>query len=343
MPVPAAQQPLRVQAQHILLDIFLVSIGVPRILPDERETALLQYTQRRGIRLGTSAVQRALRHRFEKESQRTRGDACAPEGSADPIGNLETFQVRRLVGRHVTSHGIIGEHCPRDDRLIRQDAGPSVVEGGPIMRIFDRERRHPVGFLIALIIEEELEVAFVDVPQRHLYLRCHIPSPLLVPHLRARRPPQRSADSEAVGRRVPAAPSPITDCRISAYLAEVMLRATEDALQRECPAMPKTWLAITVELVSGRGELFWPRPGRVLFAGRSMSFRELARAIDVTFGRWDFGHLHHFVLVDGAEVVPIEWWDEASGAELDDDRTLLARLKGGEQFAYSRRCWPTSR
>jgi hypothetical protein len=65
-----------------------------------------------------------------------------------------------------------------------------------------------------------------------------------------------------------------------------------------------------------------------------MSFRELARAIDVAFGRWDFGHLHHFLFADGAEVVPLEWWDETSGEELDDAGTSLARLKGGEQFAY---------
>ncbi len=98
--------------------------------------------------------------------------------------------------------------------------------------------------------------------------------------------------------------------------------------------MGRTWIAVTVELVSGMGEYYWPRPGRVLLAKRSTSFRELARAIDAAFGRWDLAHLHRFVLSDGAEIVPLDWWDEESGAELDDARTSLARLRAGEMFGY---------
>jgi hypothetical protein len=98
--------------------------------------------------------------------------------------------------------------------------------------------------------------------------------------------------------------------------------------------MARTWIAVTVELISGRGEYYWPRPGRVLLAKRSTSFRELARAIDAAFGRWDLAHLHRFVLSDGAEVVPLDYWDDASGDELDDARTSLARLRAGEVFGY---------
>lgn len=98
--------------------------------------------------------------------------------------------------------------------------------------------------------------------------------------------------------------------------------------------MARTWIAVTVELVSGMGEYYWPRPGRVLLAKRSTSFRELARAIDAAFGRWDLAHLHRFALSDGAEVVPLDYWDDPSGDELDDARTSLARLRGGEMFGY---------
>jgi hypothetical protein len=97
--------------------------------------------------------------------------------------------------------------------------------------------------------------------------------------------------------------------------------------------MARTWIAVTVELVSGRGEYYWPRPGRILLAKRSTSFRELAGAIDAAFGRWE-GHLHRFVLSDGAEVVPLDWWDDPTGEELDDTRTSVARLSAGEVFAY---------
>ena len=43
--------------------------------------------------------------------------------------------------------------------------------------------------------------------------------------------------------------------------------------------MARTWLEITVELVSGRGEHFWPRPGRTLLAKRSTTFREMLDVI----------------------------------------------------------------
>ena len=98
--------------------------------------------------------------------------------------------------------------------------------------------------------------------------------------------------------------------------------------------MARTWITVTVELVSGMGEYYWPRPGRVLLAKRSTSFRELARAIDAAFGRWDLGHLHQFSLSDGSDVVPLDWWEDATGDELDDAHTSVARLNPGEAFAY---------
>jgi hypothetical protein len=32
------------------------------------------------------------------------------------------------------------------------------------------------------------------------------------------------------------------------------------------PVMARTWLSIRVDLVSGRGEDYWPRPGRIFAA-----------------------------------------------------------------------------
>ena len=100
--------------------------------------------------------------------------------------------------------------------------------------------------------------------------------------------------------------------------------------------MARTWLSIRVELVSGRGEDFWPRPGRLFAAARSHSFRQLAGAIDLAFARWDLAHLHSFTIAGGTTVTPLDLWDgEAPEGSLDSDKTKLSRLQPGERFAYS--------
>jgi hypothetical protein len=55
--------------------------------------------------------------------------------------------------------------------------------------------------------------------------------------------------------------------------------------------MPRTWMSIQVELVSGRGEDLWPRPGRIFAAARSHTFAQLSEAINAAFARWDLAHL----------------------------------------------------
>lgn len=67
------------------------------------------------------------------------------------------------------------------------------------------------------------------------------------------------------------------------------------------PAVARTWLVITVELVSGgdNEKDFWPRPGRTFIAARTQTFEQLAEAIDDAFGRWDLNHLHEFAMADG--------------------------------------------
>lgn len=105
--------------------------------------------------------------------------------------------------------------------------------------------------------------------------------------------------------------------------------------------MARTWLSIRVELISGGGggEL-WPRPGRILAAARRHTFAELAVAIDDAFARWDRAHLHQFHLADGRRVgEPDEEFDEEFSEEfgepvLDEARTSLGRLTGGERFVY---------
>ncbi len=102
----------------------------------------------------------------------------------------------------------------------------------------------------------------------------------------------------------------------------------------EC-VVARTWLSIRVELVSGRGEDYWPRPGRIFAAARSHSFDQLAAAIDAGFGRWDLAHLHLFTLADGRQLATRGLWDgEEPEGSLDSATTSLSLLGLGDRFAY---------
>ncbi|MBF6221737.1 hypothetical protein IU479_26920 [Nocardia abscessus] len=96
--------------------------------------------------------------------------------------------------------------------------------------------------------------------------------------------------------------------------------------------MSQTWLSIRVDLVSGGGEDFWPRPGRIFAASPRHTFEQLATAIDDAFARWDRCHLHQFDLGDGR---PIGEPDPDDEFELLDAAVVsLDRLVAGQQFVY---------
>jgi hypothetical protein len=96
--------------------------------------------------------------------------------------------------------------------------------------------------------------------------------------------------------------------------------------------MAKTWWSITVELVEGRADRFWPRPGRVLAAAPSHTFADLADAIDTAFARWDRAHLNEFRLADDIRIgMPDADWGEED--ILDVRTTKLSALSPGDKFA----------
>jgi Plasmid pRiA4b ORF-3-like protein len=95
----------------------------------------------------------------------------------------------------------------------------------------------------------------------------------------------------------------------------------------------RTWLSIRVDLVSGLGGDYWPRPGRIFAAARSHSFRELADAIDTAFARWDRAHLYQFVFADGRRIGQPEFDDFDQGF-IDGGCTKLSTLTLGEQFLF---------
>jgi len=79
--------------------------------------------------------------------------------------------------------------------------------------------------------------------------------------------------------------------------------------------MARTWLSIRVDLVHGRGQSLWPRPGRVFAARRTHTFLQLGEAIDTAFARWDRSHLTLFRLPDEHELYgPIAWEDPPENA-----------------------------
>ncbi|MFF5175917.1 hypothetical protein ACFY3U_25285 [Micromonospora sp. NPDC000089] len=87
--------------------------------------------------------------------------------------------------------------------------------------------------------------------------------------------------------------------------------------------------------MTGRGQDWWPRPGRVFAAGAAHTFAELAEAIDVAFGRWDLGHLRMFVLPGQVELSWSAWRDgPAFPGTLDGRSCRLDLLRPGDSFAY---------
>lgn len=110
-------------------------------------------------------------------------------------------------------------------------------------------------------------------------------------------------------------------------------RIHKSSRRRPGPMRAGTWLSIRVELVEGRGERYWPRPGRLFAAARSHSYGQLATAIDDAFARWDRSHLHEFELADGTRIgKPDPEMDD--DAVLDETREHLAKLQASQQFIY---------
>jgi hypothetical protein len=97
--------------------------------------------------------------------------------------------------------------------------------------------------------------------------------------------------------------------------------------------MAKMWLTVRVDLLSGRGEALWPRPGRLFVVGPRHTFADLATAIDDAFARWDRAHLSMVTLSDGTTVAVPDEDDEKP--VIDARRALVSRhVKPGAVFRY---------
>jgi hypothetical protein len=99
--------------------------------------------------------------------------------------------------------------------------------------------------------------------------------------------------------------------------------------------LARTWWSIRVDLVQGQGERYWPRPGRILAAARSHTFKELADAIDDAFARWDRSHVQEFTLAGQTRLsLPDPDWEIEGEISADCRQIRLSRLRPGEQFVY---------
>ncbi|WP_147917478.1 plasmid pRiA4b ORF-3 family protein [Ruania zhangjianzhongii] len=106
--------------------------------------------------------------------------------------------------------------------------------------------------------------------------------------------------------------------------------------------MARSWLSVTVELLGGRGEEFWPWPGRIFAVGPSHTFADLAHAINGAFARWDLSHLSMFTLADGTLVADSETVGELTESPfgpitlgLDMDSAKVAKtLQPGAEFRF---------
>lgn len=106
--------------------------------------------------------------------------------------------------------------------------------------------------------------------------------------------------------------------------------------------MARTWYSITVELLGGRGEELWPRPGRIFAVGPSHTFRDLADAINTAFARWDFAHLSQFTRTDGSIITDNDEELDNIASGLDpvvrvhdlDITKVMKTVELGETFKY---------
>lgn len=106
--------------------------------------------------------------------------------------------------------------------------------------------------------------------------------------------------------------------------------------------MARRWQVIKVELVSGRGEVCHPPPGRVLVCPPGTTFADFGRAVDDAFARWDLSHLRMFTLADGTQVVDPELGEgivsSPFGASIPRTMPLIAKVnravRSGDTFTY---------
>ena len=106
--------------------------------------------------------------------------------------------------------------------------------------------------------------------------------------------------------------------------------------------MARTWLSVTVEPLGGRGDHFWPCPGRIFAVGPTHTFRDLADAINGSFSRWDRCPVSVFTLADGRVVAPQvsspqkgESAKEAAAEKLDIESTTVASVvEPGAEFQF---------
>ena len=101
-------------------------------------------------------------------------------------------------------------------------------------------------------------------------------------------------------------------------------------------AADQGWITVRVQLVSGpTAELTHPA-GRLMLVGPTHTFRQLADAINLAFGRWDLSHSHQFQLADNRVIGDADDdFDDPDLAVLDDTTITVAdHINPRDTFTY---------
>src|SRR5215472_9306072 len=126
------------------------------------EFAFLQNPDRADVVLGHESMEWPLFDFGDEGGEGSRRNAPAPELAPDPVA--DQLPVLGDPASDVFSHLPIADDRADDVRGLAAELGPMCHEGVMIPRW---KRRHPHGFRVALMLEEDRKVGVDDLAQNH--------------------------------------------------------------------------------------------------------------------------------------------------------------------------------
>src|SRR5699024_7982560 len=78
--------------------------------------------------------------------------------------------------------------------------------------------------------------------------------------------------------------------------------------------MARTWLSISSELIGGRGEVLWPRPGRIFAVGPAQPVDDFADSIITACSRTAVAHLTELTLAYGNRITGLYPYEDLAKA-----------------------------
>lgn len=142
--------------------VFAGDTGI--VLGGRDELAFLQNPDGTDVVLGHEGVDGSLFDFANEGGEGSRRNAPAPELAPDPVADQPP--VLGDPASDVSSHLPIADDRADDVRGLAAEPGPMCREGLMTPR---GKRRHPHGFRVALVLEENRKVGVDDLAQKHLH------------------------------------------------------------------------------------------------------------------------------------------------------------------------------